>query len=68
MGHGSQWEAEEDDIITSMWLEVSGDAVVGAYQKKDTFWDRVFDGFKEAYKKKTGNESGRSANAIKNRW
>ena len=68
MGHGSQWETEEDDILASMWLEISGDAVVGAYQKKDTFWERVSEGFKEAYKKKTGSESGRSANAIKNRW
>jgi hypothetical protein len=67
MGHGSQWEAEEDDILASMWLQISGDAVVRAYQKKDTFWERVSEGFKEAYKKKTGSESGCSANAIKNR-
>jgi hypothetical protein len=68
MGHGSQWDPEEDDILAMIWLEVSGDAVVGAYQKKDAFWDRCFEGFKSSYEKHFRKETNRTRSAIANRW
>jgi hypothetical protein len=45
MGLGNQWDPEEDDLLAQCWLEVSCDPVTGAYQKKEAFWQRVYDLF-----------------------
>ena len=37
----TKWTDEEDELLMSVWLNVSQDLVVGTYQSKETYWGRI---------------------------
>lgn len=75
MGRGVDYSEDEDIILTMAWLEISEDAVTGAEQKADSFWDRVKTKYQMVWKSRRGEDktyrdkvSLRSATALKSRW
>ena len=58
------FSVEEDKSIVTAWLNVGLDAAVGNQQKSASFWDRIFD----MYKQSCATDQDRSKVSIEHRW
>ena len=61
---GVKFTVKEDLLLVSAWLNISMDPIVGNQQKRNTYWDNIYEYFE---KEKTSCIS-RTANSLMNRW
>lgn len=50
MSRSLGYSPEEDKILCQVYIEISQDPIVGAYQSSDRFWDRVVDAYAKGEK------------------
>ena len=62
-----QWTPADDEVLISVWLNTSKDAVVGNEQKSGTFWKRVAEYYASSPHAKASGEPREWLN-LKRRW
>ncbi|XP_018809683.2 glutathione S-transferase T3-like [Juglans regia] len=62
---GASFTVEEDNLLVSVWLNISIDAIRGTDQKSSQLWERITSFYHE-YKK--SNIANRSEGFLMNRW
>uniref|UniRef100_A0A2N9IL80 No apical meristem-associated C-terminal domain-containing protein n=1 Tax=Fagus sylvatica TaxID=28930 RepID=A0A2N9IL80_FAGSY len=61
---GVKFTVEEDLLLVSAWLNISMDPIVGNQQKRNTYWDNIY----EYFEKERTSCISRSANSLMHRW
>jgi hypothetical protein len=61
---GVKFTVEENLLLVSAWLNISMDLIVGNQQKRNTYWDNIY----EYFEKEKTSCINRTANSLMHRW